>query len=210
MHTEGSFQIALIDEARHRHANEFAAALASLHLLKAKMAVHDPLIDGAIGRLDNAVRLERHLLDCGTPDLYPAMLRLCTLLRLTRPNEPRFRLHFRDFPRIPNPSSMRLVLLVVYELLVNATKHTSAEKTAIGVRLHVTESEIRLSISNPVDGLSARPNSSRGGLAIARSVSSELGGDVSLRHYGRRLIATASFPFLLDSRNGSGEQASAG
>lgn len=200
VHTDRSFQTALIDEARHRHANEFAAALASLHLLKARMAVDDTLVNEAIGRLENAVRLERHLLDCGTPELYPAIVRLCTLLRLTRPGSPRFRLHFRKFPKIPDQASMRSVLLIAYELLTNAIKHAMTQTSVIGVRMTIRDSEIRLSVSNATGDRPSDHGSRGSGMEIVQSISSHLGGHVRYRIAGHRMIATASLPFVLRSR----------
>ncbi|KZX87789.1 hypothetical protein A3726_09190 [Erythrobacter sp. HI0037] len=67
-----AFESALLDEARHRHGNELASALASLSLVKAAGVVDNPLLDQAIERLGYNVRIERLILDPETPDRRPS------------------------------------------------------------------------------------------------------------------------------------------
>lgn len=193
------FEIALADEARHRHANEFAAALATLHLLKAKEGAAGPLLEDAIARLEGAVSLERHLNCCGTPDLYEAIYKLCSLLRRTRPLAPPCRLHFDEFPRIPDATSMKLLLLIAYELLINAMKHSRSVKMPVRVHLKMRESAIRIKVSNWTCDVPENVGSNGSGLIIAKQIAAHMGGAIEVRIRGRTHIVTAIFPFLFRS-----------
>ncbi len=68
MRCELALESALLDEARNRHGNELASALASLSLVKAGGVMDNPVLDQAIERLGYNVRIERLILDPGTPD----------------------------------------------------------------------------------------------------------------------------------------------
>lgn len=201
-HSSAWIETVLIDEARHRHANEFASALASLHLVKARMGRSDPLIEEAVARLEAGVRLERHLLDCGTPDLHGALLKLCALISVTRPSQPHFQLDIRQRPFIRDAAQMKLILLMAYELLVNAAKHAVTSPEPIGVRLDVQASQLVLIVRNVAAGIPLASPPAGSGTRIVRSLAEQLQGEFVRRRLRGKIHSRLRIPFLLASAAG--------
>jgi hypothetical protein len=198
---EHAFESALIDEARHRHGNELASALASLSLVKAGGVVDNPLLDQAIERLGYNVRIERLILSPGTPDLGDALLDLCSLLACTRIERPIFNVKLSGRPKL-RELRMRLALQVAYEFLVNASKAAVPHAPPIKVRLSDRPGRIVLSVLNE-----CREGERRGpgaGLAVLRRLARPYHGRIAARRDGSNFVAQ----FILPDQEGSRSQES--
>ena len=189
---EHAFESALLDEARHRHGNELASALASLSLVKAGGVRDNPLLDQAIERLGYNVRIERLMLDPGTPDLGDALLDLCTLLACTRIERPVFNVKLSGRPKVRDLSAMRLALQVAYEFLVNASKRSGAHAAPIRVRLSGRPRRIILSVLNECRD-EEQPGTGSG-LTVLRRLVQPYHGRVAARRDGPNFVGQFILP----------------
>lgn len=189
--------LALIDEARHRHANEFACALAALQLTRARSTADIPLIDDAIKRLEGSVRLERLLLNAEAKSIEETLLSLCSLLSVTRGWEAGFLVTIRGEGASCDAGRMKIMLLVAYELLANAIERSGEHGDKIRVRMHRRPGMLRLSVANRLPELpkGATSGSRRGsGLSILSRLLTPVGGRVACRREGEKFVAQAFLP----------------
>lgn len=198
-HCEHAFESALLDEARHRHGNELASALASLSLVKAGGGMDSPLLDQAIERLGYNVRIERLILDPGTPDLGDALLDLCSLLACTRIERPIFNVKLSGRPKLRELRRMRLALQVAYEFLVNASKAAGPHAPPIRVRLSDRPGRIVLSVLNQCHE-GERPGAGAG-LAVLRRLARPYHGRIAARRDGSNFVAQFILPDREDRRS---------
>lgn len=189
-----AFESLLLDEVRHRHANEFAAAAAALSLVRASGSVDHPLLDQAIQRMDASARIERLLTDPRTPDLGDAVARLCSLITVSRTLRPTFSVKVVGSPAIEDLTSMRMLLRVAYELLANAAKNTGLAGSAISVRVAASPDSLRLTVVNRRDEREAGTSLPGSGIEILRRLARPLTGTVACREEGGRFVVQAIFP----------------
>lgn len=191
---EPNFAVVLLEEARHRHANEFASALASLQLVRARSTEREPLIEDAIRRLEGNVRIERLLLAPDGNDLGMLVLELCSLLSLTRPGRPRFRVRFLRRPVLRDHRLIRLILLVAYELLGNAARRSNCDDAEILIRIAAGGRRLRISVTNHIGTDHSASRGGARGLEILRQLTAPFGGRIACRQEADRFVAHATFP----------------
>ncbi|MBX7489757.1 hypothetical protein K3177_14710 [Qipengyuania sp. GH25] len=193
LYSDHAFESVLLDEARHRHANEFAAALAALSLVRASGRVEHSLLDKAIERLDGNVRIERLLLNPGTHDVGVAVLDLASLLSSTRVERPVFKIRLVGRGLVVDLGTMRLILLVAYELMTNAMKR-SEQARPIAVRVAAKNGTVRLTVVNAIAGTAHQTTNFPSGLPVLRRLAAACGGYVACKKDGDRHVAQAFFP----------------
>lgn len=197
-HPDTAFETALLDEARHRHANEYAAALAALQLVRAGLTEDQPLITEAIQRLEGGIRIERFLLNPGNEDLAMVLLELCSLLSHTRIGRPRFRVRVLGQAIMRSPLEMRLFLLVAYELLANAAKRASDDQREVSVRLALRRGKLRLTVVNLVapGHATIKHRNRSGGLDVLRRLVAPVQGRIATSREDGKFVAQAIFPII--------------
>lgn len=190
-----SFASALVDAADRRHASEFASALASLQIAKALSAESQPLLDDAIRRIEGHMRIERMLLVPEGRDLGNLLLELCSLLSLTRPDRPRFRVRLVGCPLlIRDQPRLRIVLIVAYEFLEDAARRWDAGGEEISIRVAAARGHLRLTVvDRNGGGQPAVPGAPRG-LEVLRRLARPFGGRIACRRDGELHLARAIFP----------------
>lgn len=175
----GDIGILMMDEARHRHANEFAAALATLHLVRAGSGSGNDLMKAAIDRLEAQVRIERLLLTFPErpSSIAAALDQLCQLLLRSRHGaiESRLILHAPTSAR--TGSGARTLLLIAYELVTNALKYGDCARMPVRVSLRCGKRNYRLIVVNEF-ALEEGPSIGSQGLAIAAGLAECEGGSL--------------------------------
>ncbi len=184
----------LVDEERHRTANELAAALAALRLTKAGLDREAPLLDQAIARIEGHARLNRLLVE---PPAYgndagKALKELCEAFVMGRTGlgERRLRLVVEEV--MVSPAALDALLQVAYELLLNATKHGQPASDKIGISLHRLATSVALEVVNTTTG-NASPRRGAGALLIS-SIVKRAGGNLRVTHEGGHHKATVVLP----------------
>lgn len=183
------------DDARHRHANEFANALAGLHLVKAALDKPSQVMDDVIRRLEAQVRLERLVLQPATNCVSEAVRDLCELLVVTRGFEPGIALSATDPSLRTGTHVLRSLLKLGHELVANAIKHSLEQATPVFVTLAPRGQSLEMVVRNrtPAPGLSSRPSGGLG-LLIARRMAAVLGGRMTVSRDGQDHVARVRLP----------------
>lgn len=192
---DGDIDILIMDEARHRHANEFAAALATLHLVRARMGMDPGLIGEAIARLEAQVALQRLLIEFPRRphSLGADLARMCHLILRSRSCELPRRINLRAPPSLRSGANARILVLIAYELVNNAVKHSGRDGAGIRVGLRGGRLNYRLTVTNgfqQTDGLSV----GSAGLAIAASLAKSVGGSFQSSYWGDMARASVILP----------------
>ena len=194
------FQNALLAEASHRHANEFASALAVLRLVKARSNRDDPMIDEAIERLQNSVLLERLLLNPKTNSTTPLIHELAMLICLTRTNQPPLHVRTLGVGLLPSDDNMKLFLRVAYEMILNAIKHHVEGEDPIKVLLVNNIDNVRILVSNSTVHHSPPRQVKPSGLLILRNVLGPLNGRIHWHQREDRFLTMMTIPAMKPSR----------
>lgn len=181
-------------EMSHRHANEFAAALAALHLVRARTGGDDPILGQAIARLEGNVNLERLLLHPPTNRVVDTLRTLCELMTATRTSAPTFAIRALGDGVMNRLDDHRLFLRVGYELLANAAKHQTEGGPRIRVGLVIGRRGLRLTVSNHSRAPIPQGDERSMGLLIVRRLAGLVGGRLSARWENGRFVTTAVFP----------------
>lgn len=189
----------LLDEARHRHANELACALASLQLAKAGIREPGPLIDKAIARIEAQAALERLLLDPGTEQLAYVLFRLLDLIRSARGCENGIHLKAAT-TRIRQHATMRSILTLTYELTINAMR-AAGPGGLVEVLVRRRPGGMDLVVRNriaetdtPSDALSDGQSGRGHGRFIAQGIVEGLDGTLMWRRRNALQVALARIP----------------
>lgn len=200
----GSIDILALDEARHRHANEFAAALATLHVVRARTDATLPHLDDAIDRLDAQVALNRLLLEGdGAGDVGTRLARLCHFLLRSRAGENDLRIALRARGTASADCDTGTLLLIAYELLNNAIKHAERGREPIRVALTCGTSHARLSVANRFSEECGPPGTSSG-LSIASALAERSGGRLRTSFGPVTARASVAIPIRANAPSRSG------
>ena len=195
----------LLEENRHRQANEYAAALASLQLVKAGLPFQNDLIDLAISRLHNQVRLERFLLGNQPSDLGSAVGELAELISKSRVAGAIFDVKTVGVPKPVANSARATVLLVLYELLLNVAKHADTSMVC-RVRCAWRANILVLTIANQ-----AAPNTSKrarfpsDGMRIVQRLLDQVDGKLVVRRDAHIHVAQVHVPYIVRLAHSGGE-----
>lgn len=182
----------MIQEQVHRHANELAATLAGLRILRARGPRDGRMLDEAIDRVEAQYDLHRLMLAAGSGDLGPELADLCHCLLRSRLGGNGFRIVCR-IDRVTIPHDLRRVfVLTAYELVNNAIKHSSRGSGVIRLTCRTTDENHILCVSNCADG-GARHSASGRGTAIVSGLADHHGGTLRVRLTRRRAQAMVSF-----------------
>lgn len=185
----------LLDEVRHRFANEFACALASLQLTKARISVAAPMIDQAIERMGYQIRLQRFMLECCEREAGEAILALSNLLSASRAQPCRFSVKLSGAPIKLEDALMRILLISAYELLNNAVKHAHDDSESIRVRLARRGTRLVLTVANLTRSQHVSSETRGGaGTEIIRKLLRPIDGRVVMRENHEAFIAQVRIP----------------
>lgn len=184
----------LVDEERHRTANELAAALAALRLTKARLDCDAPMIDEAIARIEGHARLNRLLVQPPSEgnNASEALRELCEAFVMGRSSlgERNVRLVLEEV--VVHPGTLDALLQVAYELLINATKHGEPTSGKIAIHLRRLATSVALEVVNETPGQS---NARRGaGAALVSSILRRAGGDLRITNEGQLYRAVVVLP----------------
>lgn len=182
------------DDARHRHANEFATALAGLHLVKAALDKPSPMMEEVIQRLEAQVRLERLILQPTTSSVAEVLRELCELLVATRAFEPGIALSVTEPSLRIGSHGLRTLLKLGHELTANAIKHSREHGTPVFVTLTTRREHLDLVVRNRMPAAPATKMSGGLGLLIARRMAAMLGGRVTVSRDAQDHIARVRLP----------------
>lgn len=159
----------LLVENFHRVANEAAAALASLHLVRGARTsrARSRLLEAATMRLEGFGEVNRLLsLSFGRRvDLGTALDRLTHAVAAGRVVSGGGRLIVDVAPMPVDGDAARTVLLIAYELLINAVRHVlEAHGGELFVRLRRSGTDVVLEVSDDGPGIGASSDTSGTGL----------------------------------------------
>lgn len=167
---------AFMDEMLHRQANEYAAALATLRIMKARSGCENALLEQAIDRIEAQVALQRLLLDRPAEDpMQRSIERMCELLLRSRSAGDTFAIAYKgSHVRVPAPLR-RPILLAGYELINNALKHCDAKENPIAVTFSNPPNHLCLVVTNASRETDPAVNRSSG-LDIVHAIAAHHGG----------------------------------
>lgn len=191
---KSKFRGALLNEASHRHANEFAAAIAALRLVKVRLNRPEPMIEDAIERLENSVRLERLLLNPDEEGTSPLVHKLAMLICMARINDAPLNVRTLGNGLIQNTDDARLFLRVAYEMIINAIKHHAAGEAPIHVLLINNDHNFRLIVANATVHHSPPRQVAPSGLLILRELATSVNGRIRWQQREDRFTTMATFP----------------
>lgn len=182
------------DEARHRHANEFANALAAVQLARAALNDPNPLMDRAILRLEGQVRLERLILRPDTHDVEIAVRALCDLLGMTRAFSSEIQVAATEPDIHAGDGLMRIILKVTYELVSNAVRWSQEYATPIFVTISARRAMIEVVVRNQLGAIHANVGKGGMGLLVARRMAVSFGGRLQTSRDGDDHLARLRLP----------------
>jgi len=143
---------ALLEEAGDRQMREFAAALATLQIVRAGCGENHPLLDGAIGRLEDQVRLQQFLADVTTGEVGTSVIKLAQLVSATRAEDTKLDIILGSSSLVLGGNDLRLVLLVCYQLLTSALAQPRDRAEMMEIRVMARRIRLRVTISCPLIG----------------------------------------------------------
>lgn len=182
------------DDARHRHANEFANALAGLHLVKATLGKPNAVVEDVIARLEAQVRLERHILQPMTENVADAVEELCTLMVASRGFLPGIALSATDPTLRSGTHALRSLLKIAHELIANAVKYSHGPNTPVFVTLTRHAGFFELVVRNRMPASVASPGGGGLGLLVSRRMAATLGGRLSTARDAKDHVARIRLP----------------
>lgn len=193
----GDIDILIMDEARHRHANEFAAALATLHLVRARLGTDPGMIDEGIRRLEAQVALQRLLIEFPSrpASLALALARMCQLMLRSRSDDARRHVALRAPNSLRTGANARILILIAYELVNNAIKYSSPECPDIRMVVRGGKLNYRLNVSNRFSDRDG-PSIGSAGLSIAAELARRAGGSMATGYWGNTAKATVVLPIV--------------
>lgn len=170
----------MVTEILHRNANELAATLATLRIMKSRGRISHELLDDALIRVEAQAELQRLLLDRPADGTMREKLQtLCRLLLCSRISADKLKiaLQAKDMP-VPMP--MRVpILLSAYEFINNAIKHAPVIGKPIRVSFVRASEKFRLTVSNRAF-VQSEPGTCFTGLEIVTAISRAWGGATSV------------------------------
>lgn len=176
---------ALLEEAGDRHMREFAAALTTLQIVRAGSGEIHPLLDGAIGRLQDQVRLQQFLADVTVGEVGEAVIRLAQMVSATRAENTKLDIILGSSSLVLGGNELRLVLLACYQLLTSALGQPRDRAESIEIRVLARRLRLRMTVSCSLIG---RPDVS--------TMSDDL-------HVVQRLVGTVGGRTSMGVENGS-------
>lgn len=185
-----------LDEARHRHANEFAAALATLHLVKAGRRNSPDLLENAIRRLECQLKLERLLLHPHSDNIAVSLHTMAALIAEARGAADLLIVKAQTVS-IPNPTLQRAILFIAYELMINALKRSEPDSIS-AVKLSRQGSHLWLAARNHITPNTKQNRGSGSGHEIIESFAKGLGGFVRARRSDHRYSVLVKIPLAHD------------
>ena len=126
---------------------EFAAALTTLQMVRAGLGEFYPVLDGAIGRLEDQVRLQRFLDQLTVGEMGEAVTRLAQLVSATRAEDTKFDIILGPSSFVLGGNDLRLVLLVCYQLLTSALSQPRDRAERIEIRVTARRLRLRMTVS---------------------------------------------------------------
>ncbi len=193
---------AIIDEMRQRHAEELAAALTTLRIVKIRGEAKSRMLDQAIHKLEAQVAADSILdTEAGfSEDACEALARLAHVLLVSR-EEWQLKIRVKKFQFQTDPATLRNILAFAYHGLLSAIDMTEGPDPDIVIRLKNYPRRILMAISYGREN-HPRPRKDPHADMIAGIVEG-LGGSLRSGIFGKREITVASLPFWpFDAGNG--------
>lgn len=184
----------MLDEERHRTANELAAALAALRLTKAGLKTVAPLLDQAIERIEGQARLNRLLIQPpeGKHNATVAVRELCEAFVMGRTTLGRRTVRLVIEQIEVGSKTLDALIQVAHELLTNATKHGMDADGKIIITLRRMATTIILEVKSPF----AKTDKSQSGVGaiIINSILRRVGGELKTAYNDDSFTAYAILP----------------
>ncbi len=189
----------MVAEMQHRQANEMAATLATLRIMKSRGTIDDALLEQALVRVEAQAGIQRLLLDKpSNGTIVEAFNSLCTLLLRSRMGAEKVKIVLRA-TNTPVPTAMRIPLLqCAYELVNNAIKHSPTFDDEIVVTLERKGFAMVIAVSNKTF-LSVAKLPKSMGMEIVQSMSNAWNGSMSVSEKSGRFCVEASFISMASS-----------
>ncbi len=183
----------LVKEMLHRQANEYAATLATLRILKARGVGESDFLDQALERVENQVELQLVLLDSpGNQPLHDALARLCQCILQSRMDACEIGIEL-TVDALPVAEHLRRpILLVAYELVNNAVKHARTSDNPIEIIMGEADGATTVIVSNDGEPFD-QPAPGSSGLHIVGAIADGLGGGLLCSHSDGRASFAATF-----------------
>ena len=189
---EFTVQDLMVEEQVHRHANELAATLAGLRIVKSHGPQKSNLLDEAIDRVEAQCDIHRLMLTAGTRDLGLEVADLCHLLLRSRLGGSGLRI-MCSVDRLDMAHDLRrVIVLLTYELINNAIKHSPEGSNLIRLILRGADDRHLLSVVNTVAATGPSSAGSRG-IAIVAGLADRFGGSLKVRFTKRHARVSVSF-----------------
>jgi len=142
----------LLEEASARHLREFAAAMATLQIVRAGVSGGECLLDGAIGRLEDQIRLQQFLAANQVREVGTAVVSLAQLVCDARAEKTKFDVIFGSSPLVLGGDDLRITLLAAYQLLVSIFSQPRERDYCFEIQIAHCRRRLRLSVTCPLAG----------------------------------------------------------
>lgn len=190
---------ALLKEAGDRQMREFSAALATLQIVRAGCSETRPLLDGAIGRLEDQVRLQQFLAEVTAGEVGEAVIRLAQMVSATRAEKTKLDIILGSSTLVLAGDDLRLVLLVCYQLLTSALGQPRDRADGIEIRAVARRQRFRMTVSCSLIGR-ADISTMSDDLHIVQRLVGTVGGRTSVGVENGAYLSRVAIPLGPDMR----------